>query len=849
MKFLLKNLSLSYVRRNRAKTLLTLLGVVIGVATFSSIKMAQGTLIQGIRSTIDRVAGKAQLQITLVGGVPEEVQEKVRSLAGVKAVSPIIEQIIVPTRSELGSLLVVGVDLLGDREMRDYSFDGQDADLDDPLVFLAQPDSVLVTQQFAQKAGIKVGEQIALQAPHGTKRVAARGVMNPKGFAEAYGGNLMVMDVYAAQQLFGRGYRFDRLEVRLDDGVTIAQGTALLKNALGPAYTVETPGRRGAQMERVVANFVAGFNITSIFALGIGTFLIFNAFSVAVNRRRCDIGTLRALGATPRQVQILFLCEAVVIGLVGGAIGCLAGLQLSQGFLKMMGETTQTLYGVRGFGAMNLPPDVALQSLLLGMVASVAGAWKPALVASRISPTEAFAKGTFQARRPGKVLPRAVAGVLVFAATALLVTARPFQGGALVAAVLVLGVAAVSLLVTPLSRALLVALMPLVSRLAPVAGRLCANALLGNPLRTAGTLMAMTLSLSFVLGLGGYIGSSKASMNDWMDNVLTSDLFVRSSANLARPDFFFPSALGDELKAMPGVASVESYRAIRPQFRGNQILIASREMDRTMNRTRYDFLQGDEASMRSGFARGMCTVSDNFYRQYRLGVGQEVELATPTGVVRVPIAAVVRDYSCEQGTVIMDRSLFLRLWGDDRVELYEVSVAPGGNANQLRDLIRGKLAGKYPALVSTRKEFVAEIGKGIDAFYALMQITVLLALAVAFLGIVSSLLISVAERTREVGILKALGAVPSQISRGIVIEALLLSLVGLVLAIPFGNFYASFLEGTIAETYAGWRMPHSYPWQVLAQLLVSLPLISALAAWLPARRAAGLRVTESIEYE
>ncbi len=850
MRFLLRTLSLSYVRRHVAKTLLTLLGVVVGVATFSAIRSAQGTLIQGIRSTVDRVAGKAQLQITMVGGVPEEVQERVRELPGIRATSPVIEQIVVPERGELGSLLVIGIDLLGDREMRDYGFEGEDADLDDPLLFLAQPDSALFTRQFAGKAKLRTGETLSLRLPAGAKRVAARGLLTPKGFAEAFGGNLMVVDVYAAQELFGRGRRFDRLDVRLTEGTSIAQGTAILVKALGPAYSVETPGRRGEQMERIVANFVAGFNVSSGFALSIGTFLIFNAFNVAVNRRRRDIGTLRALGATPRQVQLLFLAEALVIGVVGGALGCLAGTALSQGFLQMMGQTTETVYGVTSSGAVHLPPGIALQSMILGILASLVGAWGPALTASRIAPTEAFAKGAFEAKAPAKVAPRVAAGCVAFAGAILLAVHPPFGGNPLILAVVLLGGSGLVLLVGPLSRTLLRCCLPLVAKFAPVAGRLSSDALLGSPRRTSGTVMAMALSLTFVLGFGGYMGSTKAAMERWMDDALTCDLFVRASANFSRPDFLFPGELREELLNVPGVRTVESYRGIRPLYQGHQIFVGSIEIGPLLDRTKLEFVQGDAASMRRGMTReGMCTVSENFSRRYGLGVGEQVELVTPSGVVRIPIVAVVRDYSSDQGTVSLDRAHFLRLWKDDRVDIFDVSVAPGADVGQVRDAIRGKLAGKFPALVSTRQEFTAEIRKAIDAFYALTRITVVLALLVAFLGIVTALLISVAERTREIGILKALGALRAQLGRSIVVEALLLALTGLILALPAGNLFALFMEGTIAEFFTGWRMPHHYPWDILAQLFIALPLISAFAAWVPARQAGRLKITEAIEYE
>jgi putative ABC transport system permease protein len=146
-------------------------------------------------------------------------------------------------------------------------------------------------------------------------------------------------------------------------------------------------------------------------------------------------------------------------------------------------------------------------------------------------------------------------------------------------------------------------------------------------------------------------------------------------------------------------------------------------------------------------------------------------------------------------------------------------------------------------------EVFAEISGAIDAFYGLVQVTVLLALAVAVLGIVTSLLISVAERRREIGILKSLGALGSQIARSVALEGIVLSLVGLALAIPLGDLMARFMETTVVDLLAGWRMPHAWPASLFLGLAVALPLVSVAAAWLPARQAARLGVSEAIGYE
>jgi len=839
----------SYVRRHLAKTLLTLLGVVVGVATFSAIKVAQTALLSGIRGTVDRMAGKAQLQITNEGGVPEELYEKARELPGVKALAPVIEQIVVPERGELGSTLVLGVDLLGDREMRDYGFEG-DADLDDPLLFLAQADSIALARPLAERAGLKVGDTFTFRAPEGPKKVVVRGLLSPKGFAETFGGNLAVMDVYAAQTLFGRGRRFDRLEVRLTEETSLEAGTATLRAVVGEAYQVETPARRSAQLEQLISSFVAGFNITSGFALGIGTFLILNAFTVAVNRRRRDIGTLRALGATPGQVRALFLFEAVVIGAVGGVIGILAGQTLSQAALRLMGDTTERIYGWKDTSQAFLTLPLVAQGIGMGVLASLVGAFQPANAAARVVPTEALAKGSFSARSTPFSLARVALGGGLCGAALLLAVVQPLTGYPLVAATFLSGILGAVLVAGPSARFLIASASPVVARLAPVSGRLAVDSLLSNPRRTSGTVAAIMVSLSFVLGFGGYMASANAAIRSWMDDILTSDLYVRASTNLVKPDFRFPASLRQELLTVPGVRAVESFRAFRFVYQGDLVTLSTIEMGPTLDRTEHDFLQGDEASMRRGLVEERkCAVSDNFYRRYRKGVGDTVEIPSPNGTARIPIAAVVRDYSNDKGSILLDRSVFLDLWNDDRVDTYDVNLAAGADAATVRTAIREKLAGRFPALVSTRKEFIGEIQQAVDAFYALMQITVFLALIVAFLGIVTSLLITVADRTREIGILKALGALAPQIGRSVVVEALAVASIGLLLALPIGAAISRFMGVTVAEVFAGWRMVWQTPWATIVQLVVALPIVSAVAAFVPARQAARVKVSEAIGYE
>src|SRR5262249_33093978 len=249
---------------------------------------------------------------------------------GVAAAQPIIEAVVKPEGEAEQSLMVLGVDFLGDRAIRDWDFGDQDV-LDDPLVFLAQPDSICVTQEFAARKHLKIDDPLRLEAGHGSKTFTVRGLIEPEGPATAFGGNIALMDLYAAQFVFARGRLFDRVDVMLDPGVPVAEGTKRLSEALGPGYAIDPPSRRGAEMEVLIENFGRTLTLGSWQAMFIAVFLIFNVFAVAATRRRREIGILRSLGVARGTILGLFLAEGAIIGLLGSAIGLGAGMILARG--------------------------------------------------------------------------------------------------------------------------------------------------------------------------------------------------------------------------------------------------------------------------------------------------------------------------------------------------------------------------------------------------------------------------------------------------------------------------------------------------------------------------------------
>ena len=217
---LLRLISWPYFRKHVLRTALTTAGIVLGVAVFVGMHTANQSVLFAFSRTVDRIAGKTELQVTAgETGFDEEVLEKVQSASTVRIAVPVIEAVVDSNSEGLGNILVLGIDMTGDRSLRDYDLDsGDEAVIDDPLVFLAQPDSIILSKEFADKNQLAVGGRLSLGTVEGQKQFTVRGVMKSSGLTSAFGGNIAIMDIYAAQKMFGRGRKFDRIDLALKPG-------------------------------------------------------------------------------------------------------------------------------------------------------------------------------------------------------------------------------------------------------------------------------------------------------------------------------------------------------------------------------------------------------------------------------------------------------------------------------------------------------------------------------------------------------------------------------------------------------------------------------------------------------
>lgn len=845
---LLRLLSWPYVRKHKLRMLLTLAGIMLGVAVFVGMHTANLTIQSAFQRTVDRIAGKAQLQVSAgETGFPEEVLERVQSSREVSAASPVIEAALSTSQ---GTLLVLGVDMTGDASLREYDLEGEDEDvIDDPLIFLAQPDSMIVSRQFAQKAGLQRGSKLTLKTMGGQKTFTIRGVMKATGLATVFGGNLAIMDIYAAQAVFGRGRLFDRIDIGLAEGVSIEQGTAKLQALVGPGFQVEPPQSRGTHFQSMSRGLTISINLASLFALLIGVFIIFNSFSIAITQRRGEIGVLRALGATSGQVRRLFLLESVVLGLCGSLLGVLAGLWMARGIVPGLAGTLQEVFGhALSADEITISTPLAALAVVIGVLASLVGGYVPAHSAARVDPVKALQKGRTQVLSEGenRLRQKLAAACIVGCALLLGLGSRNeyFYPGYL------LGIVSMILLSPAMSMWLARALRPILKLIWPVEGALAADSLIQAPRRTSATVTALMLSLALAVGFAGVSRAIYDSLLDWMNHTLNPDLYVSPSRSITAKTFRFPATMADELRALEGVEEVQPVRNARVLINGAPVMAISIDIKAITGRVRVRPVEGDREEMVRLGAQGKgVIISDNLSLIRNIHRGDILEIPTPRGVLKLPVLGSSVDYSDQQGSFLIDKSLFQKYWGDDTANLFRIHVKKGYSRDGVREAILKRWADSHEIFVYTNEGIREYILKLTDQWFGLTYIQLAVALVVAILGIVNTLTVSITDRRRELGVLQAVGGLRNQIRRTIWLEAVSIGAVGLVMGAAAGIVMIFFNLHMLHRDLGGLRVDFAFPYAFMAMMVPVIAVCSFVAAIWPAEAAVRASLVESLEYE
>jgi putative ABC transport system permease protein len=832
---------------------MTTLGIALGVAVFFAIRTANSALLESLTLTVERLAGKSTLEVSAgETGFPEATLDTVRATRGVQVAEPVIEVIAHTAFRDEGNLMILGVDTTGDQQLRQYEFDRSQTQIADPLTYLAEPNSILLSRAFAERHGLKIGDHFPIFAAHGKMDFVIEGIFKPTGVGEVFGGNIAVMDIYSAQVVFDRGHNFDRIDLVNSPLVAVNDLQRRLQARLPAGIEVMRPDMKGPALENAVTAMRLGMLLTSFIALLVGVYIIFNSFTIAVNQRWKEIGILRAVGVERGNINAMFLGEALFMGVVGSIAGIVIGYYLAVVANHAMGSIAASVYGLVSIAvAPKLHPDLMLTSFLLGVAASLGGAWMPARAASRLDPIMALHNLESRQKELALGWRRTALGAAVLLLSMLLIEFSPSRVGMdfqfSYAALQLLGL---TMLLPMLVHWAARAIRPAMDKAGGSEGALAVDAMIQSPRRSAATVGALMVGLMFVYSTAAYIQSYKHMINRWTSQMLSADLMVATSSLLRSTSYHFSEDLGKKIGELPEVKHAQNVRFTIIPYNGDTAAVCAIEMDSFLHRSTNAILGGNERVENDLLPRGAgVVVSKNFAARWRSRVGDRVHLDTPTGPLDLPIVGMVEDYRSDKGTIFMERMLYTRYWKDDAVDFVDITLKPGQNPAVVKHEIEQMTAGSQHAIVYTNVEFRTWIGSLVDKFFMLNYMQLVVAVIIAVVGIANTLIISIAERRREFGIIRAIGGYRAQIRKMVLLEAFSISVVGVIVGVVAALFNIQFLSHTVSTVLTGYDVPFYFPWLLVLETFPAVVAVSLLAGWIPARHAMRAPVIEAIGYE
>src|SRR5439155_15783963 len=354
-------------------------------------------------------------------------------------------------------------------------------------------------------------------------------------------------------------------------------------------------------------------------------------------------------------------------------------------------------------------------------------------------------------------------------------------------------------------------------------------------------------SLAFAVTMATCSVAFRISMMKWVDSAINSDLFVSASESLSARTFQFPAAVGEELKKVPGVRQVDSVRLLILDYGGGAPLLASIEMEQYLRRGRPLMEEGRIEDLLPGMlGRNGILVSNNFARLYHVGKRDRIRLDTPTGRHEFDVVGVMVDYSSDSGSLLIDREVYKRLWKDERVDTFDLMLEEGRDPEAVKRENQRRFAGNRHVFVLTNRDMRGEIIRLADQFFAFQSVQLLVAVVVAVLGILNSLIVSINERKREIGILRALGGERRRVRKAILLEAAAIALVAVTLGIGTGAIPGYYVISSFGAAINGWVFPYRLPTALALALIPGVVGVSLLAAWYPPRLALRMPLVEAL---
>ncbi len=796
---------------------LTVIGVALGVASVVTIQLINDNAIAAFAASVRAVTGDDELTIVpTLGQLRDGAMRAALADPATMGARPIVR-----VDATVGGqrLSIVATDLT--QPARGALEPGTER-IGDPL---ATPGWIALSPQLAETLGLTVGQSFAAAA--GSRRVTLTvgALIDFKKTLPLAPSALAVMDIAQAQSVFALPAGLNEVAVDLADGADVLAAAARIGQTLGEQARVLTPDERAEEAAGLLAAFRLNLTALSMISLAVGVFLIHGALQATLLRRRTELGVLRAIGATRRQVIGLVMGEVIVIGLLGTVLGLPIGIAAARANIDVVSGTLTNLYLLQAVEQLRVPAWVIAVGVGVGLGSALLGATL-SLLELRREDTRALLVATTLQESLLALAPRLLGAALVLGAAtgAFAWAARLWQPAGFVIAVAIL---ATMVLVTPW-------LVVRVARLARPRRFGVAYSLrsLGQKLASnAFAVASLAIAVSMMFGITAMVGSFRATLETWIGSTVRADVYV-STETRGRLD----AEVVRTVSATPGTRAIDVLRRGEARLADRTVRVSGVHVMLPGVPPRWSLMHASEGVLEAVAAGDGVLVSEPLARKTGLVRGARVHLRTSTGDHDLTVAGLFYDYTTEQGTMVVDTKTFERLMGPvdpSSVALY-LDESHDVEAT-VRDL-QSRL-GDAPVTVRSNQRLRATILDIFDQTFAITIILQTMSFLIAVAGIALTLLIAARERAAELALYRALGATRRQVFGMFVGQGLSLGAFGIVLGALGGSALVMVLILLINRAYFGWTIRLDLPVWTLAREALTILVAAVIAALYPAMRA------------
>lgn len=828
------------MKRHLGRALTVLLGIAMGAAVFTSVRLSIHAALDSFSRSMDIIAGSADRVLVQPGGrVPEEWVAKLIQIPAVKEVSPVLTAYVRLADKKSEPFLLIGIDPLMDRSFRKWQiheFTKEDADR--WIELLKRPYTLIMGKSLAEKYGCHRGDYIAVEHTRQTARFKIAGILSPNGLATAEGGMITLTDIATFQELTKHFGWVDRIDIKIDPDAT-SEDLNNIQKIIPDGFQLGTPSSAKESGQGLIRAYQLNLSILSFASLFVGMFLVYSLVALNAASRRHELAVLRATGASPNLLFLVFLSEGALFGVIGWLTAIPISLVLVKYLLKGVSQTISVLFVKVQVDKLSLSPWEVILSFGITLFTSSISALQPAWEATQVSPNEALEISRHGMTRKTISHKLAMGGVIC------LLLAVPLSLIPEILNMTLPGYLAILLLFVGFSlfspwglQHMGNTLSPILHRLAGISAYLAGRYVRDSGTRTAVSVGALITAVALFSSLVIMIFSFRSTVELWTRQTVSGDLFATTKlGEINRFRYPIPQSVVDGLEEFEDQVDIVPSRRYFLSYNNFPYEFELLDIDVFFRHGDFVWFRGDPDQVRTLLKQGKgVVISEVFSNRTGLTLDDRFMAQIESSFVELPVLGIIRDYRTQGGVVFYSLSQFNMRYHD---------VQWGGCRFFLKDRSKDPEA----AIASLQNEFIKRWGDTLeiisghalrntilrvfDETFAITTVLLLIALAIAALGIATTLTVLVLERSKQLNTLYAIGADLGQIRFMILWEAAFMVVAGELAGIVCGFILSYILVYVINRQSFGWTFLYEVDWGALA---MSFPLIilTALAAAYPA---------------